>query len=156
MGYVADNAAGVSKQRWRLIEIQFSPEMYFTDCPGAIEWDGHTWIPHGVTVTGITNPDTGPTMAFTVADADQYVFPFLNATGGAEGLIVNAWVAEFAPANATAVPDDAVQIFTGRVTSSRKNASGTDQVEFSCGPPALTTSINVPTRTFGSLARANP
>lgn len=156
MGYIADNAAGNAKLQWRLIEINFSTPMRLTDCPIAIEYGGHRWLPHGVQNIAVQNPPTGPTMSFTVADADNYVWPWLNATNGAEGLVVNAWLAEFAPTNRTAVPDDVVPIFTGRSKAVTANTAGVDQAEFQCGPPATTTSINVPTRTWGSLARANP
>lgn len=157
MGYITDHAAETSKWRWRLIEIDFSTPMYVTDCDRAIEWNGHTWLPHGITVSSITNPDTGPTMAFTAADADNYIFPWLNDTNGGEGLVVNAYVAEFAIGSASAAPDDVRQIFTGRISSSTKDTSaGKDEVQISCGPPALTSAVNFPSRTFGSLARVKP
>jgi hypothetical protein len=156
VGYIADNAAGASKLRWRLIEIQFSTVIRLTDCPVAIEWSGHTWLPHGVQVTSLQNPDSGPLMSFTVADADNYVFPWLNDSNGGEGLIVNAWLAEFAPDSVSATPDDVILIFTGRITAVTSNTAGVDQAEFSCGPPALTSAIDFPTRTFGSLARKLP
>jgi hypothetical protein len=154
VGYIADHAAEGGKLQWMLIEIDFSTPMRLTDCPVAVEYGGHTWLPHGVQNIAIQNPSTGPTMSFTVADADNYVFPWLNDTNGAEGLVVNAWLAEFAPTNATATPDDVVLVFTGRAKSATSNASGIDQAEFQCGPPALTTSINFPSRAFGSLARS--
>ena len=156
MGFIDTNATGTSKWRWKLISIGFSPAMYLTDCDHDIEYGGQRWLSHGVQVSNITNPDSGPTMSFSVADADNYVFPFLNMTNGAEGLIVNGYLAEFQIGSLSATPDDVKQIFTGRVLSARKNTVGVDIVEFSCGPPALTSSINFPTRTFGSLARANP
>ncbi len=131
--------------------------IYLTDCPEAIEWDGHTWIPHGVQVSQIQNPETGPTMAFTVADADNFLFPTLKANSGGQGVVVNAYLAEFAKTSMSAAPDDVIKIFPGRIASASADTnSGRDEVSISCAPPALTTAVNFPTRTFGSLARVKP
>jgi hypothetical protein len=154
MTYIPGHAAETSKQRWKLIEIDFSTVMRLTDCDMAVEYAGHTWVPHGVQSINIQNPDAGPTATFTVADADNYVFPWLNASNGGEGLVVNIWEVEFAPGSISAAPDDGVQVFTGRIKAVTSNTVSVDQAEFSCGPPALTTSVNFPSRTFGSLARS--
>jgi hypothetical protein len=157
MTFIPDHATESRKWRWKLIRIQFSTILYVTDCPVAIEYGGHTYVPHGVTVSQIQNPDTGPTMSFSAADADNFFFTPLNASNGGQGIVVDCYLAEFVVGSTSAAPDDVVQVYTGRIASASKNmAGGKDEVQINCGPPAMVTAINFPIRTFSNLVRVAP
>ena len=154
-GYIADHATERSKFRWKLVEILLGTPIRVTDCPIAIEYGGHTWLAGRLTMGQIQNRLQGATADFSLADADGTIFPALDAVGGGEGVVVNIWTAEFIVGNiTTAVPSDAVQAFTGRIlTTTKDTTSGTDKVDVSVGPVALTTAMSIPTRLISDVFR---
>jgi hypothetical protein len=165
MGFIADHSAGNAKLQWRLVEISFDTPLRITDCDIDVEYEGHTWLRVGLSVSNIANSIQGPTCQVTIPDADQSLFALLDATSGGEDLPVRILLVEFQPQTeviggvtypilTTAVPDDAVLLFTGRIlTATKDTTGGTDQVQLSCGPFASTANVDFPTRTFASLVR---
>lgn len=158
MGYIADHASESGKLRWRLVEIYFTSSVVarMTDATFRITWNGHDWLPQPLTVSQITNPVTGATCSLDVADADQYLFGFLSTYNGGIQCPVNIYTTEFAPGFTTNVPADVVQTFAGMIQSVTKNTAGTtDSVNIACGPPVLTTTINLPVRLITSFLRSS-
>lgn len=154
MGYIADHAHENAKLQFRLVELDFATVLRLTDCSIGIEWGTYSWVAAGIAVSSIVNSIQGPTCSITVPDADHTLFALLDASNGGEGVVVRIYLAEFSLTNATATPDDVVQLYAGRIQSARKNTTtGLDQVEIACGPPAQVSAIDFPSRLLISLLR---
>lgn len=134
-----------------------SKPYYWTDCTDHdIEWNGHRWTSQPITPGAVTPQPETATAAFSIADADDVIFPVLATNNGAEMALAEIYETAFSPTNRTPVPDDVLQIFSGRVDyASCDSAGNADSITFNLMPPATLAAGQLPTRLISSLVRAS-
>jgi hypothetical protein len=147
------NAADAEVRKFRLYYIGFNTPAYWTDCDLNIIWNGHTWVAQPIIAGTINNQPSGAAASFKVGDASAVLLPTLIAANGGEDAVAAIYEAGFAPDNVTAVPDDVIEIFTGRVDRSVVNTASEDSVEIVLMPPANADAGEFPTRLVATLAR---
>jgi hypothetical protein len=154
MGFFQDNASAGELPKHRLYYIGLTPPLYWTDFGDFdIEWNGIRWLAAPITPGPISNQPDGTSASFKIADANDTLFPILAAANGGELALAAIYEAGFAVMNATPVPDEVVQIFSGRVDRSTVDTSGTDMIEIILMPPLQTGAGELPTRLISTLVR---
>ena len=131
-----------------------SAPLYWTDHRDFdIEWNGHRWLSQPITPGAISNQPDGQSGTFKIADADNVIFPILAGTNGGELSLAEIWEAAFSPSNKTPVPDDVVQVFSGRVDSAKATTDQEDSIEFTLMPPVQSDAGELPSRLISTLVR---
>lgn len=154
MGYFADHAGDGQIRKYRLYFIALNTPVYWTDCDIDITWNGHTWVASPITQGAVSNQPSGATASFQYGDAAGTVFTALAAQNGGELAVAAIYEAGFLLTNQSAIPDEVLEIFSGRVDRVAVTTSGSDTLTFTLMPPALTTVATLPTRLLATLLRS--
>jgi hypothetical protein len=127
---------------------------YWTDCDIDIEWNGHRWLAEPITPGPVNNQPSGAVASFKIADGDGVWFAIFVEAAGGELALAAIYEAGFAVTNKTAVPDDVIEIYSGRVDYSTVHSDTEDSIEITLMPPAQMTAIYLPTRLLSGLVRS--
>lgn len=153
MGFFADHAGDGQIRKYRLYFIALSTPVYWTDCDIDIVWGGHTWEASPIIAGAVNNQPSGATAAFEYGDADGSVFAALSTQNGGELALGSIYEAGFLLSNQSAVPDEVMQIFSGRVDRVQISTMQKDSIVFTFMPPAVATAAMLPTRLLSTLLR---
>lgn len=154
MGFFADHAGDGQIRKYRLYYIALNTPVYWTDCDIDIVWGGHTWVASPIVAGGVNNQPSGATASFEYGDADSSVFTALGTQNGGELAVAAIYEAGFLTSNLTAVPDEVIQIFSGRVDRTQVSTAQKDTILFTFMPPAITNTATLPTRLLSTLLRS--
>jgi hypothetical protein len=153
-----DHGADGQLQKWRLYYLGLPTPVYWTDLTDHdIETVGgvagtHRWTAQPITPGPVNNQPSGASASFQIADsADGSLFATLAACNGGELALATIYEAGFAVTNRSAVPDQVVQIFSGRVD--RSIFPSNDNCEIVLMPSTQTDATEVPTRLLSTLLR---
>ena len=154
MGFFADHAGDGQIRKHRLYYVALSTPVYWTDCDIDVVWGGFTWVASPILAGGVNNEPSGATASFEYGDADGAMFAALATQNGGELALGAIYEAGFLLTNQTAVPDEVVQIFSGRVDRVQISTIQKDTILFTFMPPAVTTAAMLPTRLLSTLLRS--
>lgn len=154
MTFFAAHAGDGEVPKSRLYYIGLTVPVYWTDYDIDIAWGGFRWIAQPITPGPVTNQPDGQSATFQVADAGGTLFTALVAESGGELAEAAIYEAGFLTTNKTAVPDEVLQIFAGRVDRATSDSSIGDIVEFVLMPPAQKDAGELPTRLISTLVRS--
>jgi hypothetical protein len=126
---------------------------YWTDNDVDIAWNGQLWKASSITPGPVNNQPTGAVASFKIGDALTTLLPILQATNGAELALAAIYEAGFLITNQSAVPDQVVEIFSGRVDRAVVPTGTEDNIEFTLMPPAQQDSAELPTRLIAGMVR---
>jgi hypothetical protein len=154
VGYFTDHAGDGQIRKYRLYFISLNTPVYWTDSDIDITWNGHTWIASPITQGAVNNQPSGATASFSYGDADGSVFTSLAAQNGGELAVAAIYEAGFLLSNQSAIPDEVLEIFSGRVDRVAISTQQTDTITFTFMPPALTAAATLPTRLLATLLRS--
>jgi phage-related protein len=119
-----------SNQTWpvRLYEIGGSPTLYFCDSDQAVSWNGHTWLPKGISYSGVklTKDFQANTYKVSIDNLDNAMVNWALANDPS-GYFITAYKAFF-DASRNIIAGAAYVIFKGQIAS----MSVADEVEFDC------------------------
>lgn len=155
MGFFTDHAGDGQIRKYRLYFIGLNTPVYWTDCDIDIVWNGHTWTASPIMQGAVTNQPSGAVASFEYGDADGTVFTALSTQNGGELATAAIYEAGFLLDNLTPVPDEVLQIFSGRVDRVAITTAGKDTLTFTFMPPALTASATLPSRLLATLLRSS-
>lgn len=155
MGFFQDHAGDGNVPRYRLYYIGFAAPAYWTDCDLDIVWNGFTWKAKPILAGAVSFQPDGNSASFKIGDADGSLFTALAAVNGGELAIATIYEAGFLTTNQTAVPDEVIEIFSGRVDRVNVVTDTEDTLEFVLMPPALSGSIEFPQRMLATMVRAS-
>lgn len=154
MGYFSDHAGDGQIRKYRLYFIALSTPVFWTDCDIDITWSGHTWLASPITQGAVNNAPSGATASFEYGDAAGAVFTALATQNGGELAVTAIYEAGFLLTNQSAVPDEVLEIFSGRVDRVEVSTDGKDTLLFTMMPPALTQAATLPSRLLSTLLRS--
>jgi hypothetical protein len=154
VGYFSDHGGDGQIRKYRLYFLALNTPVYWTDCDLDITWNGHTWVASPITQGAVSNQPSGATATFAYGDAAGTVFTALAAQNGGELAVVAIYEAGFLLTNQSAIPDEVLQIFSGRVDRVSISTQNTDTLTFTLMPPALTQTASLPTRLLATLLRS--
>jgi hypothetical protein len=154
MTFFADHAGDGEVPKSRLYYIGLTVPVYWTDSDIDIEWGGFRWTAQPITPGPVTNEPDGQSATFQIADAGGALFTVLVAESGGELAPAAIYEAGFLLTNKSPVPDEVLQIFSGRVDRATSDSSIGDIVEFTLMPPAQKDAGELPTRLISTLVRA--
>ena len=154
MGFFADHAGDGQIRKYRLYYIALNTPVYWTDCDIDIVWSGHTWVAAPIVAGGVNNQPSGAVASFEYGDADGAVFTALGTQNGGELAVAAIYEAGFLNSNQSAVPDEVMQIFSGRVDRVQVSTVQKDTIVFTFMPPAITNTATLPTRLLSTLLRS--
>lgn len=127
--------------------------VYWTDADINIVWDGHTWVVKPITFGSIVRAPDGASGDFKVSDTDNSLFPVLVACNGGELANAAIYEAGFLTTNKTAVPDEVLTVFTGRVDRAAALTANEDNIQIFLMPPVQEIVAKLPTRPVSTLVR---
>jgi hypothetical protein len=153
VGFFSDHAADGEVTKFRLYYLGLATPVYWTDCDLDIVWSGHTWQAKPITGGTVSNQPDGASASFTIADADNALFPVLAMGNGGELAIAAIYEAGFLVTNQTAVPDEVVEIFSGRIDRPVVRSGTEDVIEIVLMPPANVQAGELPTKLLSTLVR---
>jgi hypothetical protein len=156
LGFFADHSADGEVPKSRLYFLDLDTPVYWTDFDIDIKTTGgvagaHVWTAQPITPGPVSNQPDGASASFRIADSDNVIFPPLSTQNGGELAEAAIYEAGFLTTNETAVPDEVIQIFSGRVDRSTVNED--DSIEFVLMPPAQTDAAELPDRLVSTLVR---
>ena len=154
MGFFADHAGDGTLRKYRLYYIDMLVPVYWTDCDIDILWGGQTWKASPIIAGGVNNQPSGAVASFDYGDADGTVFALLGAQNGAELSPGAIYEAGFLLTNASAVPDEVIQIFSGRIDRVQISTDQKDTITFTFMPPTIAAAAMLPTRLLATLLRS--
>jgi hypothetical protein len=153
--FFLEHGADGELPKCRLYYLGLATPLYWTDFGDFdIEWDGHRWLAQPITSGPVNNQPSGAVASFKIADGDDVWFPIFAAAAGGELALAAIYEAGFAVTNQTPVPDQVVEIFSGRVDYSTVHSDTEDSIEITLMPPAQMTAIYLPTRLLSTLVRS--
>lgn len=154
MTFFAAHAADGELLKFRLYYIDLPTPVRWTDWDLDIIWGGFRWVAQPI-IPGpvLTQPD-GQSATFQIADADNVLLPVLLACYGGELALAAIYEAGFLTTNESAVPDEVLEIFSGRVDRADNDTSTGDLINFVLMPPAQKDSGDLPLRLISTLVRA--
>lgn len=153
MGFFADHAGDGQIRKYRLYFIALNTPVYWTDCDIDILWGGHTWVAKSILPGAVNNQPSGATAAFEIGDADGSLFSVLSTQNGGELALGTIYEAGFLLSNVSAVPDEVMEIFSGRIDRVQISTDQKDSIVFTFMPPAVTSVASLPTRLLSTLLR---
>lgn len=154
MGYFADHAGDGQIRKYRLFFLALTTPVYWTDCDIDIVWNGHVWEAAPIEQSTVQQQPTGATGQFTYGDADGTIFSALSTQNGGELATAAIYEAGFLLTNQTPIPDEVLEIFSGRIDRVQISTAQKDVLVFSLMPPALGSSATLPTRLIATLLRS--
>lgn len=126
--------------------------VYWTDCEIDLEWNSIRWLAKPITPGPVSNQPDGMSATFTFADSDDALFVVLNTQSGGELALAAIYEAGFLLTTKSAVPDEVIEIFSGRVD--RATIDAQDIVTFVLMPPVMMAAGQLPTRLISTLLRS--
>ena len=154
MGYFLDHGGDGQIRKYRLYYIALNTPVYWTDCDVDIMWGGYRWTVAPIIPGGVSTAPTGATATFDYGDASGTVFAALAAQNGGELALAAIYEAGFLTTNKTAVPDEVVEVFSGRIDTVQVSNVQKDVITFTFMPPALSAAATVPFRLLSTLLRS--
>jgi hypothetical protein len=154
MTFFATHAGDGEILKWRLYYVGLTVPCYWTDCDIDIEYGGFRWTAQPITPGPVSNQPDGQSATFQIADAGGALFAVLVAESGGELAPAAIYEAGFLTTNQSPVPDEVLQIFSGRVDRASSDSSTGDVVDFVLMPPAQKDSGELPTRLISTLVRS--
>ena len=154
MSFFSDHGGDGQIRKYRLYYIALNTPVYWTDCDIDIVWGGYTWKAAPIVAGSVSSAPTGATATFDYGDAGGTVFTALAAQNGGELSDAAIYEAGFLLTNATAVPDQVVQIFSGRIDNVQISTDQKDTITFTFMPPAISQAATLPFRLLSTLLRS--
>jgi len=153
MPFFLDHGGDGEVPKFRLYFLDLATPVYWTDSDLNIIWDGHTWVAQPIIAGPVSNQPSGASASFRIADASNAIFPVIAAQNGGELAAAAIYEAGFLTTNKTAVPDEVLEIFSGRIDRPVIQSEGEDVIEFVLMALAQTDSAELPTRLVSTLVR---
>ncbi|MDD5305624.1 MAG: hypothetical protein PHS14_21195 [Elusimicrobia bacterium] len=160
MTHFADHGGDSEIRKRRLYRIDLATPVYWTDFQDHdIETSSgdvcgaHRWVSKPITPGPISNQPDGQSASFSFADADGALFTVLSTQNGGELAEAFIYEAGFLLTNKTPVPDEVLEIFSGRVDRTSLDTTTGDAVDFVLMPPAQKDTGFLPDRLISTLLR---